>query len=259
MQLNSQRRLGLILGLVIGLGFSLSSNLINQFFLPDLPLFVPWPGTVGLVIVSTLMFGLLGLIAAWPEEALPGIIASALAGSFVSSIWIILNESFDRTGVLIALFLVFLPRVFFYLPFSWLIRWLISRLENSAYRKVAPARRGFSIVVAFLLAMIAGTFSRYPQEVRQSLVRMEELLQEGMQASSRDELPRPLQSVEGFVTNAEGPYTYTIGSDPDVLPVQRPIVQYGELEPFIIVRFDNGFRLGCVFSPPYVVPACIDY
>lgn len=259
MQLNSQRRLGLILGLVLGLGFSLSSNLINKFFLPNIPLFVPWPGTAGVIIVSTLMFGLLGLIAAWPDEALPGIIASALVGSFVSAVWIIANESGNRTGALIALFFVFLPRVFFYLPFSWLIRWLISRLEDSAYRKVAPASRLFSIVVAFLVALLAGTLSRYPQEVRQSLVRMEELLQESMQASTREELPRPLQSVEGFVANANGPYTYTIGSDPDVLPVQRPVVDYGELEPFIIVRFENGFRLGCVFSPPYVVPACIDY
>ena len=259
MQLNSQRRLGLILGLVLGLGFSLSSNLINQFFLPDLPLFVPWPGTVGVIILTTLMFGLLGLIAAWPEESLPGIIAAALVGSLVSSIWIIVNQSSNRTGALIALFFVFMPRVFFYVPFSWLIRWLISRLEDSAYKKVAPARRLFTVVVAFLLAVLAGTFSRYPQEARQSLVRMEDLLQEGMQASSRDELPRPLQSVEGFVANADGPYTYTIGSDPDVLPVQRPIVEYGELEPFIIVRFANGFRFGCVFSPPYVVPACIDY
>ena len=259
MQLNSQRRLGLVLGLVLGLGFSLSSNLINQFFLPDLPLFVPWPGAVGLVIITTLMFGLLGLIAAWPEESLPGIIAAAVVGSLLSSIWIIVNESANRTGALIALFFVFLPRVFFYLPFSWLIRWLISRLEVSAYKQVAPARRLFTVVIAFLVAVLAGTFSRYPQEVRQSLVRMEDLLQEGMQASSRDELPRPLQSVEGFVANADGPYTYTLGSDPDVLPVLRPVVEYGELEPFIIVRFANGFRFGCVFSPPYIVPACIDY
>ena len=259
MQLNSQRRLGLILGLVLGLGFSLSSNLINQLFLPDLPLFVPWPGTVGLIILNTLMLGILGLLAAWPEESLPGIIASALVGSLISSIWIIINESGDRASVLIALFLVFLPRVFFYLPFSWLIRWLISRLEDSSHRKVAPSRRLFMIVIAFGAAVFVGTLSRFPQEVRQSLVRMDDLLQEGMQASSRDELPRPLQSVEGFVANARGPYTYTIGSDPDVLPVQRPVVDYGELEPFIIVRFDNGFRFGCVFSPPYVVPACIDY
>ena len=259
MQLNAQRRLGLILGLALGLGFSLSSNLINRFLLPDIPLFVPWPGTAGVILLSTLMFGALGLIAAWTEESLPGIIASALVGSLVSSIWIIINEASNRTGALIALFLVFLPRVFFYLPFSWLVRWLISRLETSTYRTVPPARRWLTVLMAFLLAVIAGTFSRYPEEVRQSLVRMDDLVQSGMQASSREELPKPLQSVEGFVANANGPYTFTIGSDPDVLPVQRPVVEYGALEPFIIIRFENGFRFGCVFSPPYVVPACIDY
>jgi hypothetical protein len=85
------------------------------------------------------------------------------------------------------------------------------------------------------------------------------LLQQGMQASSFDELPDPLKKVQGFTTGAKGEYTYVIGRDPDVLPVQRPIVEYGELEPFIIIQFENGFRFGCVFSPPYIVPACIDF
>jgi hypothetical protein len=259
MELTSQRRLGLILGLALGLGYSLSSNLINLLVLPDIPLFARWPGPVGLIIITTLMFGVLGLIAAWTEDSLPGIIAAALVGSLVSSIWIIFNESANRTGALIALFLVFLPRVFFYLPFSWFIRWLLSRLEGSAHRNVPPARRWSYVVVAFLLAAVVGTFSLYPSEVRQSLVRMDDLLQTGMQASSRDELPRSLQTVEGFIANANGEYNFTIGSDPDALPVQRPVVEYGALEPFIIIRFENGFRFGCVFSPPYVVPACIDY
>lgn len=259
MELIAQRRLGLILGLSLGLGYSLSSNLVNKIFLPDIPLFVPWPGTVGLIILTTAMFGVLGLIAAWTEESLPGIITAALVGSLVSSIWIILNETSNRTGALIALFLVFLPRVFFYLPFSWLVRWLNSRLETSTYRNAPPARKMFSALMAFLLAVFAGTFSLYPDEVRQSLVRMDDLVQSGMQASSRDELPKSLQSVEGFIANANGPYQFTIGSDPDVLPVQRPVVNYGELEPFIIIRFENAFRFGCVFSPPYVVPACIDF
>src|SRR5262245_41323383 len=254
MELIAQRRMGLILGLALGLGYSLSSNLINKFFLPDISLFVPWPGTLGLILLTTLMFGMLGLIAAWTEESLPGIIVSALVGSAISAIWIILNETTNRTGALIALFLVFLPRVFFYLPFSWLVRWLISRLEVSAYRKVAPARRLFTVFIAFLLTVLAGTFNRYPEEVRQSLVRMNDLVQSGMQASTRDQLPKPLQSVEGFVANAQGPYSFTIGENPDVLPVQRPVVEYGELEPFIIIRFESGFRFGCVFSPPYVVP-----
>ena len=259
MKLSSQRRLGLFLGLALGLGYSLSSNLINKFFLPDIPLFVPWPGTVGLILLATLMFGALGLIAAWTEESLPGIIASALVGSIVSSIWIILNETSNRTGAFIALFLVALPRVFFYLPFSWLIRWLVSKLEVSTYRSIPPARRFSYVLMNLLLAVFAGTFSLYPEETRQSLIKMDELVQLGMQASARDELPKSLQSVEGFVSNADGKYNFTLGSDPDALPVQRPIVEFGAIEPFIIVRFENGFRFGCVFSPPYVVPACIDF
>src|SRR4030095_7403619 len=109
MELTAQRRMGLVLGLALGLGYSLSSNLINKLFLPDIPLFVPWPGTFGLIVLTTLMFGVLGLIAAWTEESLPGIIAAALVGSLISSLWIILNETTNRTGAFIALFLVFLP------------------------------------------------------------------------------------------------------------------------------------------------------
>ena len=98
-----------------------------------------------------------------------------------------------------------------------------------------------------------------PKETRTSLVRMDALLQKGMEATTLDELPKPLQRVEGFIQNAVGEYSYIIGSDPDVLPVQRPATEYGEIEPFIIIKFKNGFRFGCVFSPPYVQPACIDF
>ena len=87
MELITRRRMGLILGLALGLGYSLSSNLINKINLPNIPLIVPWPGTVGLIIISTLMFGALGLIATWTEESLPGVLAAALVGSVLSSIW----------------------------------------------------------------------------------------------------------------------------------------------------------------------------
>lgn len=259
MKLIAQRRLGLILGLALGLGYSLSYNLINKINLPDIPLSVPWPGTVGLIILGTLMFGILGLIAAWTEESLPGVLAAALVGSVLFSIWTVLNETSNRTGAFIVLFVIFLPRVFFYLPFSGLVRWLVSKFEVSSYRNIVPARRLLPVFISFLLAVVAGMFSLYPKEVRQSLIKMDELTQLGMQASIRDELPKSLQSVEGFISNANGEYIFVIGSDPDVLPVQRPIVEYDEIEPFIIVSFENGFRFGCVFSPPYVVPACIDF
>jgi hypothetical protein len=124
---------------------------------------------------------------------------------------------------------------------------------------MAPARRLVPVIVSVIAFTALGLSSRFPEEVRTSLVRMEALIQEGQQAASFDELPEPLKDVIGFRQNAKGDPTYEIGRNPDVLPVQRPFVDYGALEPFLIMRFENGFRFGCVFSPPYIVPACIDF
>lgn len=255
-----RRRTGLMIGLTLGVGYALTSNLINRLALPNIPLYTPPPGSFGLIVVTTLMFGLLGLLAAWPDEALPGVLLSGLIGSIISSIWILVHES-NKFAAVTLLVVIFLPRMFFYMPFGALVRWLIHKIDQPTSRPIAPVRRLIPVFLAFLFMAFAGTFAMLPKETRTSLVRMDAVLRAGMesQAASYDELPRPLQPVLGFIQNAKGKYSYTIGSDPDVLPVQRPIVEYGEPEPFIIIKFENGFRFGCVFSPPYIQPACIDF
>jgi len=197
-------------------------------------------------------------LAAWTDEALPGILLSGLFGSVVSSVWMVVSET-NKFAALTLLVVVFMPRVFFFIPIGGLIRWLIREKDHmrkgGLLRKLAPA------LVAFILLAFLGTFSILPKETRDSLIKMDALLQTGLNSriTTREELPKPLQSVEGFLQYAYGEYRFTIGSDPDNLPVQRPIVNYGVIEPFIIVRFENGFRFGCVFSPPYVNPACIGF
>jgi hypothetical protein len=206
------------------------------------------------------MFGVLGLLAAWLEESPPSILLSGLAGSIISSIWILINQT-NKTATLSVLVLVFLPRIFFYLPFGAMVRWLIYKLDQPTARPIAPVRRLIPVFLAFLFMIFIGSFNLLPKETRTSLIRMEALLQKGMnsQAASSKDLPKPLQPVLGFIQNANGEYSYIIGSDPDVLPVQRPATEYGEVEPFIIIKYKNGFRFGCVFSPPYIQPACIDF
>ena len=255
-----RRRAGLTIGLVLGFGYSLTANLINRLALPDIPLYTPPPGVTGLILITGLMFGLLGLIAAWPDESLPGVLLSGLIGSIISSIWILLNES-NKFAAMTLLVVIFMPRMFFYMPFGGLVRWLIYKIDQPTLRPVAPVRTLIPVFLAFLFMVFAGSFAMLPEETRGSLIRMDALLRSGMesQATSYDQLPKPLQPVLGFIQNANGKYSYTIGSDPDVLPVQRPIVDYGVPEPFIIIRFENGFRFGCVFSPPYIQPACIDF
>jgi hypothetical protein len=255
-----RRRTGLIIGLVLGTGYSLTTNMVNHLALPNIPLYTPPPGPIGLTMITVLMFGVLGLLAAWPDESLPGALLSGLAGSIISSIWILFTQT-DKTATLAVLVLVFLPRIFFYLPFGGLVRWLIHKLDQPTAKPIAPVRRLIPIFLAFLFMIFIGSFALLPKETRGALVKMEALLQAGMQsqAASSADLPKPLQPVLGFRQKANGEYSYIIGSDPDVLPVQRPVTDYGELEPFIIIKFKNGFRFGCVFSPPYVQPACIDF
>jgi len=205
------------------------------------------------------LFALLGFVAALPEEPLPGIILSGLIGSVISSIWSAMAQTTTENGSLIVMFVVFLPRIFFYAPFGALVRWLIGRLERHTYRPVAPVVRLVPVILSFMAIALLGVTNMVSKETRLSITRMEALIKEGQQATARKELPKALQNINGFVENAEGEYTYEIGGNPDALPVKRPFVEYGEEEPFLIIRFKNGFRFGCVFSPPYIVPACIDF
>lgn len=260
MVLSSQRRLGLVLGLFLGLGFSATSNLINRWVMPNIPLAAPWPGTFWLTALSIAMFGALGLLAAWTEENLPGIFFSALVGTLISTVWSLVSDSSNRVGTFVILALIFLPRIFFYLPFGWLVRWLVDQLQYPPRGKEeAPVRRLMPAFASFLVVVLIGMTARVSAAEQKSLTRMQDLMKEGMLVTARDELPNALQDVNGFVENAKGAYTFSLGANPDVLPVQRPFMEYGEEEPFVIVRFENGFRFGCVFSPPYVVPACVDY
>lgn len=255
-----RRRTGWIIGLFLGAGYSLTANLINRLALPDIPLYTPPPGVAGLIVVTVLMFGVLGLIATWTDEALPGVLLSGFIGSLISSAWNLVTET-DKFAALTLLVVIFMPRVFFYLPFGGMVRWLTHNISRPTPKSTAPMRKLIPTFLAFIFMVVAGTFAILSKETRASLVSMDSLLQTGINshATSRSELPESLQSVNGFIQNANGDYRYTIGSNPDVLPVQRPFVEYGVPEPFIIIRFENGYRFGCVFSPPYIEPACIDF
>ena len=255
-----RRRTGLIIGLFLGTGYALTSNLINRLVLPGIPLYTPPPGVAGLIVVTILMFGVLGSIATWTDEALPGVLLSGFIGSLISSAWNLATET-DKFAALTLVVVIFMPRVFFYLPFGGTVRWLTHTLTQPTPKSTAPLRKLIPTFLVFIFMVVAGMFAILPKETRSALVRMDVLLQTGInsRATSRSQLPKSFQSVNGFIRNAKGDYRYTIGSNPDVLPVQRPFVGYGVPEPFIIVRFENGFRFGCVFSPPYIEPACADF
>lgn len=258
----SRRTLGLILGAVMGLLYGLVSQYINVLFLPGLPLQTPGAGRLGAALLTALAGGLLGLLAAWPEEAIPGVIISSLVGTLAIS-WIIASNTMPGSeraySTFVVLFITFLPRTFLLLPFLGLLRWVLGvwgdELQNLDYsiRKLV-----LSLVLAILLAVVTGVFSLHTKAGREALATTQELVQRGMQAGSLDNLPGELQDVDGFLQGARGPYTLELGDNPDVLPIQRPNAAYNVQEYAVFVRFENGFRFGCAFTPSYP-PACGEY
>lgn len=260
METKQRQIFGFLSSLLLGLVYSLVSQLINSVFLPDVPLYVSPPGKFWLIVLGTLMIGFMGLIAAWPEEALPGVFLSALAGSVVTSIWTLYNQPGNRIVSFILLFLIFLPRLFFYLPLGVLVRWTISRWETaSIYEKKPLSGCLNTLVISVILAGVAGAFSLHPAEVRQALDITNQIVQSGLDAPTPEDIPAPLQNVNRFANYARGDYQLRVGTDPDLLPVQRPVADYGVTESLIIIYFENTYFFGCVFTPPSNVPVCGDF
>ena len=259
----SRRILGLVFGLIVGLTYGLISRLANVLLLPGVPLYYPGPGLAIDILLSGLNGGLIGLIAAWPEDALPGILLSSLVGALTTTLYSLQGRSGGLeyySGLFVLLVMTFLPRAFIFLPIAGLTRWVLSIWANEFQGISFSVRRlALSLATLVLLGGIAGILSLYPQFARQSLVQMNQLVLAGLEAANTGDLPQPLQAVSGFMQAAQGGYSLELSDNPDRLPIQRPIGPYGEQEYAVIVRFENGYRFGCVFTPSYKNPACGNY
>lgn len=260
---SSRRILGFVFGTAMGLAYAISSQYINVLFLPGLPIFQPPPGRILTILFVTLLGGLLGLLAAWTTETLPGIMVSALAGAIITTI--ITLQSASETpeqvaGAVTILVITFFPRAVVFAPVAGMVRWVTNLWENEIIKVTFSIRKmALSLAAIILLATIFGVFSLYPKEARYAMQTTQDLVQAGMQATSQDNLPKLLLPVDGFLQGAHGTYTLRLSDNPDILPVQRRIVAYNVTEYAVFVNFANGFRFGCAYSPPYPDPSCGEY
>jgi hypothetical protein len=260
---SSRRILGFVFGTAMGLAYAVSSQYINVLFLPGLPIFQPPPGRILTILLTALLGGLLGLLAAWTIEALPGMITSALAGAIITTI--ITLQSATETpeqvaGAVTILVITFFPRAIVFAPVAGLVRWVTNLWEHEILKVNFSIRKmALSLAAIVLLATIFGVFSLYPKEARYAMQTTQDLVQAGMQATSQDNLPKLLLPVDGFLQGAHGAYTLRLSDNPDILPVQRRIVAYNVTEYAVFVNFANGFKFGCAYSPPYPDPSCGEY
>lgn len=259
----ARRGLGAAFGALMGLGYGLVSIYINSLALPGLPLLQAGPPPPVSVLLITAAGALLGLLAAWPEDAIPGVIVSSLAGVLISSAASLLEvrDSPDALAqTFVGLFISLLPRAFLYIPISLLARWALNVWQNEL-QGVTFSTTKMSLAVAgiFGLSLLGGSFNLFPQEARLGLQDTFSLIERAQQAASEDELPPPLQAVDGFLQNGQGAFTLGVNNNPDRYPVQRPFAAYGVDEYAVTVRFENGFRFVCIYTPPNTNPVCGEY
>jgi hypothetical protein len=262
----SRRSLGVVFGMLMGLSYGLVSQTINRIALPDIPLNSPEPGLVGTILLSILAGGLIGLCAAWTEETISGVVLSALAGAILTTAGAVYFARYTAggsesvAGIFVLMVITFLPRAVLFLPVAGLLRWVLNAWKNEL-RDVRFSTRRLALGLLLLVAAGAGagTFSLYPQDARYALQKTDDLIQAGMPAQSREDLPEALRPVDGFLQGAQGSYRLSLSENPDLLPVQRPIAAYGVQEYAVFVVFENQFRFGCAFTPPNPEPACGEY
>ena len=255
MKTNQRRLVGLIAGLALGLTYSLIANLSNAIALPGIPFYYPWPGPALLIIGSTLVSGIMGLITAWSDETFIGMLIAAAFGAAVSSFYSWRAEGTPPTFMVLVI-ITFIPRLFLYLPLGIAVQWILRQWQRISLSGARDWGKVIVPAVCLIIAFGGAAFSLYAKEIRHALTTTNQLVQEGMAAASEDDLPEPLQNVWYYTAFAEGDYTLEVSLEPDRLPVQRPIAEYGKLVTLIIVRHENRFMYGCVYTPPRIMPVC---
>lgn len=259
----SRRILGALIGSGIGLAYGLVVQSVNLIALPGLPIYQPPPGRLSSIVLTLILGGVLGFIAAWPEDAVPGTLYSSLAGVVIVSVYGLVTDgggSEAFIGGLLVLFLTFLPRAFLFLPLAIMVRWILSIWQNELQTVEFSVRRmTLSLLVVLFLAAAGGLLSLYPRQARHALRTMEDLVQLGMQSASEDSLPDALKPVDGFFKSARGSYVLEVSDNPDEFPIARLPTAYNETVYAVLARFENGFHFACVFIPDAPRPACGNY
>lgn len=253
--------LGVFLGLLFGVPFSITSQYINSWVLPGIPLFELPLDRLTTVILTTIAMGILGLIVAWEEESFWGLLGGSLFIVTLGSIQAYINSASSEGVTSFFLFLfTFLPRLIIYMPLAFALRWVLNHFDRNAHISSGRRRRPFiALVLLAVLAVVGGRFSLLAPEAIQALKDGYALAIEGMQAvENGTDLPTPLLDVDGFANFAKGPFTVEWSSDVDSLPVTRPIAQFGVTESLILFHYENDYIFGCAYTPPSQTPKCIN-
>ena len=247
----NRRIAGIIFGVWLSLIYSVVSHQINHIYMPGIPLQNPNENLATYYFLAVLVGVVFGLGSTWPENRWAGIFLGSALGGLMEFIDLWGNTIFStaaRTiGSLFFTVLTFLPVVVLLLPLSIIIRFSVDSLGNRQEKRFSIRRIGLPLL-GTVSAIILGSFALYPAEARNAFYSTQELISTGQKSSSQSTLPFSLKSVEGFMEQGKGSYFMEYSDDISQLTGGVPATASALRSFLIMVHFDNGFSLACVYT-----------
>ena len=251
-----RRRIGLLIGALLGLTYAVVSQLANTLLLPKIPLYQPPFGALGNTLMFVVAGGLLGLLVAWPRSGIKGVFlmaAVAALGFVLVSLVTGDNQGQTLAFQVVAAVSLALPIWGLFVPVFAALRWVIGQ-EEEAHRD-GRAWRGRVIAplaLIVLIALVAYT-SVYPPRARAALNAAHEMLSE---AAASGSTPEALALATGFAENNGAPYTLSWeGSDVARFRIPRPSRNF-DLHSAVIARYPSGWSLVCIYITADEPPVC---
>jgi hypothetical protein len=251
-----RRRIGLILGALLGFTYGLVSLVGNRLMLPGIPLYQPPLGAFGDTLMFTAIGAVLGFLVAWPRSGVKGVFlmaAAAALGFVLLSIATGQNQGQTLAFQVVAAISLSLPIWGLFVPIFAALRWVIGQ-EEEAHRD-GRAWRG-RVLAPLVLVLIVGLVAYsavYPPRGRDALKAAQAMLSE---AAATRTTPEALAQVPGFAENNGAPYQLSWeGSDIARFRIPRPSRNF-DLHSAVIARYPSGWNLVCVYITAEEPPVC---
>jgi len=253
-----RRLVGALLGALLGLVYFLISQGINAVFLPGIPLFQPPLGFWGNVALGALWGGMLGLICAWPYSTAIGVVLASVASISVSVVRGLSGIDEPLSRLVIIGVVLGVPTTILMIPAMMALRWAINGLVDLRNHPTSRDQRLRGPLILLALVALVAAFSLYNAKARTLLTRMDDTLQAGLVAANAADLPTELQTLRSgnFLAHASDSYTLEwTETDLDRFIDLRPSSNYSD-HSAVLVRFDNGQSLICLYPGVEVRPNC---
>jgi len=256
-----RHRAGIILGAVLGLVFGILSQGVNPILLPGIDLYQPPFGSAGNILLAFAVGAGLGLLCAWMEPSVPAVLSAAAVGAVLMLAAAFFTGSTPLMEVpvsTIGFIFLFVPFTGMLIPVLWLVRTTINTLTDSRLDKQTLMARWWLPLLVITAAGAIGWSLVYSVPARTVLTHNQQMLQQGLTASSMALMPAPLLGPEMEDFSSHSSQEYTLAWDNkriNAYAIPRTAApEY--LMSVVIARFDNGWNVVCLYPTAESQPRC---